>query len=335
MKNKFYIFFSWQSDVKGNVCFIHRKINNAVKEIAALPEMNGCTVEYDHSTQNRSGSPEIVSTIHEKINKCDVFIGDVTPIANIKGKEAGSEKLIPNPNVMAEAGFALRAIGEYRIILLMRSDMGKADGLPFDIRHRRINCFSLEDKPKLNLTDFILEAIRYSRKHQDNIYEQNTITHDSEVYKALQKLIMDEKTFMETNEYIVNNQQISCWELKYFDCIEEFLKQQENVFLLSELQEKAIQLKKAIHNLTSFTGTQFSPMKSRWVLDPDLTAEQLIEAERNSYYSWIDRAAGEILPEEEYDKLSDEIIKGLLFHTNNIVKAYSEFRSSIRVNLFL
>lgn len=337
MKNEFHIFFSWQSDVKGNTGFIDQKIKDAVKEIAAMPEMKGCTIDYDHSTQNRSGSPEIVSTVHEKINKCDVFIGDITPIAVIEGKDEGSEKLLPNPNVMAEAGFALRAIGEYRIILMMRSDMGKVNDLPFDIRHRRINRFSLEDKPKLRLTDFILEAIRYSRELHENVYEQSTIAHDSKVYAALRQLIINEQTFMETNECIVNNQRISYWELKYFDSIEEFLKQQENVFLISELQEKAVQLKDAIHNLTLFTAGQFTPMKSCWEIDPDatLTPEQKIEAEKNSYYSWIDKKAGEMLPWEEYDKRSDEIIEGLKSRYYVIVKAYNEFRNAIKRNLFL
>ena len=337
MKNEFYIFFSWQSDVKGNTRFIDQKIKEAVEEIKKLPEMKDCTIKYDHSTQNRSGSPEIVSTVHEKINRCDVFIGDVTPIAVLEGKDQGSEKLIPNPNVMTEAGFALRAIGEYRIILMMRADKGKVDDLPFDIRHRRINRFSLEDKPKLQLTNFILEAIRYSRERNENIYEQNTITHDSKIYAALRQLIINEQIFIDNITHIVNNQRISKWELKYFDHIEEFLKQQENAFLIQELQKKAIQLKNAIYNLTLFTARQFTPMKSRWEIDPSATStpEQKLEAEKNSYYSWIDKAAGEVLPSEEYDKRSDEMIKGLLSHYQVIVKAYNEFRGAIKRNLFL
>lgn len=337
MKKDFYIFFSWQSDVKNNLAFIDRKIRDAVEEIAALPEMKGCTINYDHSTQNRSGSPEIVSTVHQKINQCDVFIGDITPIATIEGKDEGSEKLLPNPNVMAEAGFALRAIGEHRIILLMRSDTGKVDDLPFDIRHRRINRFSLDDRPKLRLTDFILDAIKYSREHHENVFEQNVIAHDSRIYVALRELIINEQTFKVTTEFIVNNQRISYWDYKYFDRIVNFLSEQENAFLITELQDKAIQLKNAIHSLTKFTGGQFAPMKSCWYIDPslDLTPEEEIEAEKNSYYSWIDRKAGEYLPDDIYDKRFDEINNGLISRYHVIVNAYDEFRWAITRNLFL
>lgn len=40
MKNKFYIFFSWQSDVPDNKSFINRKIKEAIAEIKSLPEMS-------------------------------------------------------------------------------------------------------------------------------------------------------------------------------------------------------------------------------------------------------------------------------------------------------
>lgn len=337
MKNKFSVFFSWQSDVKGNKTFIERKIKDAVKEIAAYPEMNGCTINYDHSTLNRSGSPEIVSTIHEKINNCDVFIGDITPIVILEGKEDGSEKLIPNPNVMSEAGFALRSIGECRILLLMRSDKGKVEDLPFDIRHRRINRFSLNDKPTLRLTEYLLEAIRFSRNYNENVYEQNIISHDGKIYQTLRELIINEKIFNDTIESIVNSQRISIWSYKYLDHIENYITEQENGFLIQELQDKATQLRDAIHNLTLFTAGRFSPMSSCWEIDPSqkMTPEEKMEAEKNSYYSWIDRRAGEIWPADIYDQRSDEILKGLISCYHVIRKAYLEFRWAIKKNLFL
>ena len=43
MKNNFYIFFSWQSDVPGNKRFIDKKIKDAKAEILAMPEMAGVT----------------------------------------------------------------------------------------------------------------------------------------------------------------------------------------------------------------------------------------------------------------------------------------------------
>ena len=223
--------------------------------------MSGCNITYDHSTQNRSGSPDIISTVHSKINQCDVFIADITPIVSIESRDDDKEKLIPNPNVMEESGFALRAIGENRIIFLMRDDKGRTEDSPFDIRHRRINRFDIKNN-KLKLTTFSLSAIKFAQSSHENEYEATILSHDVKIFNHLNDLRIDEPTFMAINETIINNQRISQWKYNYFDKICEYLNQVSTQFIIPELCTKAYNLYNSIPALTHFTTGQFAPMRS-------------------------------------------------------------------------
>lgn len=293
--------------------------------------MSECNITYDHSTQNRSGSPDIVSTVHSKINQCDVFIADITPIVSIESRDDDKEKLIPNPNVMEESGFALRAIGENRIIFLMRDDKGRTEDLPFDITHRRINRFNVKNN-KYKLTTFLLSAIKFAQSSHENEYEANILSHDAKIFNHLNDLLIDEPTFMAINETIVNNQRISKWECNYFENICEYLNQVSTQFIIPELRTKAHNMYTSITALTHFTASRFAPMYSKWHSEAD---DMSIEAQRNSYYSWIDKGAGEYFEEELYHKKLDEIVTGLGSCYDNIILDYKQLRQSIKENLFI
>lgn len=340
MKNKFYIFYSWQADVPGNRNFIDKKIKEAIAEISEMPEMNGIEIMHDDSTKNRSGSPSIVETIHEKINLCDVFIADVTPITSIEGKgEDGREKLIPNPNVMTEAGFALRAIGDKRIVLLMSVDSGKIEDLPFDIRHRRITPFPTDPqkRKKFSLKPMILEAIKYSQSYQNDFSLDKEMNHDTQVFSKLSELIGNEREFLNIGEFVASHQKISTFQYNVFDKIVEFILEPKNMFIIPELKNKALNLVDGLRSLTKITGQYFSPSYKEWnPIDPEITSnEVLIEAEKTSYYVWIDKAIGQRLPQEQYDREEKIVIYGLGEACVNIEKAYSEFRKAIKTNLYI
>lgn len=329
MKNSFYIFFSWQADIPDNTEFIDKKIKQAINSISKMPEMSGYTIEYDHSTQNRSGSPSIIDTVHEKINKCDVFIADITPIVTFKDKQ------IPNPNVMAESGFALRAVGEDRIILLMRKDIGVIEKLPFDIKHRRINCFKVSNN-SYKLEKFILSAIQSAQSHGENIYEQNVVSHDSQIFDGFQKLLIDESILLDTIDTILNNQQISLWEYEYFENLSNYSKKICNQYLINVLKTECDKFIQSIEHLLSFTMKHFSPMRSSWkCLDSNVTPEEKEEASKESYYSWIDKKSGEFLDQKLYDKKLNTIITGLGTYVPAIRQNYAEFRKAVMHNLFI
>lgn len=132
-KTKFTIFFSWQSDLKGNTKIIK---DSLLAECQKQKEKNDYQLEIDEATRNLPGSPKIEDAILEKIASADIFVCDITPIASC------GRKLMPNSNVIFELGFALHALGEKRVILLAKKGDWDVNDMPFDFNHRRIGMFS-------------------------------------------------------------------------------------------------------------------------------------------------------------------------------------------------
>jgi hypothetical protein len=135
------IFFSWQSDIKP----VRNKLKGAL-EIAAkriskdLEEAD--RPEIDSDTQGTFGSEDIFNTILEKIDDATLFVADVTPIATTE------TKLIPNPNVMTELGYALKTKGRStRLFIYCTKEPVIIEKMPFDIRGKSLMGFSSADSP--------------------------------------------------------------------------------------------------------------------------------------------------------------------------------------------
>lgn len=333
MKTNYYIFFSWQSDVKGNKSFIDRSIRNAINEIKTDPDWTNMNITYDHSTMNRSGSPSIVDTIHQKINTCDVFIADVTPIATINGKNTNQEKLIPNPNVMAESGFALRALGENQIIFLIKNGEGDVNDLPFDIRHRRINFFN--NNSNFSLVTYIKSALETAKNRNTNAFENNVVTHDKKIYESLAKIIGIEDNLFYHTDKIASSQKISYFQSELFYNIANFIDAPQNQFLIEDINKCAQKFKDSVRKLLCFTAQYFTPLRSAIIKPEPATEEERIEQNKTKYMSWIDKEAGEYPDDETYDKKLKLVLDFMIKNSPEIDQSYRDFRFSIKKNLFL
>jgi hypothetical protein len=133
------VFFSWQASrsPREGRNLIERALKQAIVDLstdAALEEALRDGLGLDKDTKNVPGSPPIFATILEKIDKAAVFIPDLTSVAK---REDG--ELVPNPNVLIEYGWALKALGYHRIIPVMNTAYGdpQQDRLPFDMAHLR------------------------------------------------------------------------------------------------------------------------------------------------------------------------------------------------------
>src|SRR5436190_17986189 len=107
-------FYSLQSDLRNssNRGFIQGASENAAAAITADDKVQVEPV-VDRDTLGVSGSQDIRNTILSKINSCDVFVADVSIVSRPrKGRRT------PNPNVLIELGFALKALGQERMILI-------------------------------------------------------------------------------------------------------------------------------------------------------------------------------------------------------------------------
>ncbi len=135
------IFYSWQSDLpnKTNRGFIEAALQRAVKTIRDDESIRVEPV-VKRDTSGIPGSPDIAKTIFERIEQADIFVGDVSII-----NHGNAGRPTPNPNVLVELGYALRALGPERIILVLNDVFGSPEVLPFDLRMRRTLRYSMPE----------------------------------------------------------------------------------------------------------------------------------------------------------------------------------------------
>lgn len=142
MAKEFKIFFSWQSDLSANQTkyFIEECIEHAKN---LLPD--SIILVPDEATRNRLGAPDIMNSIFEKIDNCDLFIADVSIVGQytipVEDDEYPVMKHLPNPNVLLELGYAAARLTWDRCICLANTKFGTISQLPFDLNHRRITDF--------------------------------------------------------------------------------------------------------------------------------------------------------------------------------------------------
>ena len=132
-KRKITAFYAWQSDrpQQINRHFIRKALDAAASRINADATLN-VEVLIDADTEGVVGTPHVTETILKKINAADIFVPDLSFVA---ATDAG--KLIPNPNVMTEYGYALRALTFEAMMPVMNVHFGGPAELPFDLGHVR------------------------------------------------------------------------------------------------------------------------------------------------------------------------------------------------------
>lgn len=124
------IFYSWQSDLDRdlNQYLVRDALKAACRELSHEFDE---AIRPDSGTEGVGGIEDIHVTILKKLETTDLAVFDVTPVS-----KTPSGKLLPNPNVMLELGFALSALGADRIALVLNASHGGQGELPFDIRNR-------------------------------------------------------------------------------------------------------------------------------------------------------------------------------------------------------
>ena len=90
------IFYSWQSDLSNatNHGFIQTALERAARSIRDDTSIHVEPV-VDRDTAGVPGSPDIATTILQKIDDCDVFVCDVSII-----NSGQDQRPTPNPNVL-------------------------------------------------------------------------------------------------------------------------------------------------------------------------------------------------------------------------------------------
>ena len=151
------IFFSWQSDLPNsyNRNLIENVIKSTLKKINRENNLS-LVLDIDRNTDGLLGSPDIADSILKKIDKCDIFIADISII-----NKSSTFRKTPNPNVLFELGYAVSRIGWNRVICVFNSDYGDLKDIPFDLRNRRIIQYNSKDitRTKQSLINLFEEII--------------------------------------------------------------------------------------------------------------------------------------------------------------------------------
>lgn len=137
-ETRYKVFYSWQSELPDmvNLKLIRNALNQAANSITAEHDLN-LHVVIDEATREVPGSPNIAGSIFTKIKDADVFVCDLTKVAEMNN-HMGETRKFCNPNVAIELGYAVRVLGWNRIIIVFNEGCGTVpDDLPFDARGHR------------------------------------------------------------------------------------------------------------------------------------------------------------------------------------------------------
>jgi hypothetical protein len=139
------IFYSWQDDIPDLKHALTRVLERAVDGLADW--------EIDRAERDPDGADDIAVEIMRKIDESSLVVADVSIVGAYmrpatKKREEPQPRNTANPNVLYEAGYAMKALTKSRVILLASHETtSDTVALPFDLRNRRtmIRDFSKTD----------------------------------------------------------------------------------------------------------------------------------------------------------------------------------------------
>jgi len=135
------VFWSWQSDTPGRIGrhFVRDALGAAIERLKQEPTAREArsAMHLDQDRKGIPGSPDLARVILEKIEESAVFVADVTSVGTTTTqKEATQPKKIINPNVAIELGYALHALGDRALLMVMNEHYGSRADLPFDLQSK-------------------------------------------------------------------------------------------------------------------------------------------------------------------------------------------------------
>lgn len=181
------IFYSWQSDNMEAKRALRKALDAVVKQLKgdgiALEIMEGGGGE---------GFISIEDAVRMKIRRCDIFMGDVTPVGNVALKG----KLLPNANVMYEMGIATETMTADRILAVAMAGDWKVENMPFDFNHYSMLMFK-DGNDIENLTnkirDRIKETDRIARRINNRFFQMRLLSRNIESGKYLPDTFLEDR----------------------------------------------------------------------------------------------------------------------------------------------
>jgi hypothetical protein len=161
------IFYSWQSDSnpKTNNHFIKNALEKAIKAIRKEGVIE-VAPRLDHDVKGVAGSPNIAETIFRKIDASQIFVCDISLVT------ASKVRKFSNPNVLVELGYALRALANERIIMVINTAKYSEKDLPFDLRQLRVLRYKLPESLLISEDPIAKDEVKKIQQELENALKQ-------------------------------------------------------------------------------------------------------------------------------------------------------------------
>jgi hypothetical protein len=139
------VFWSWQSESPARVgrILVRDALKEAIEQLklsADIVEPERDTTKIDHDPGRVAGGAGPVREILAMIDAAAALVADVTAVGrtgsgvDVQPENTGNRLI--NCNVAVELGYALRALGEPKLILVFNSHYGWQEDLPFSVRNQ-------------------------------------------------------------------------------------------------------------------------------------------------------------------------------------------------------
>lgn len=337
---KFVIFYSWQSDVKKNTnnFFIKKSIEKAIKKIRREIDLE---LSLDKDTEKTSGSPNIADTIFKKISTCNLFICDVT-IINKKQLSFNRIRKTPNPNVLIELGYAIKAVGWNRIICVCNTNFGKLENLPFDIRQNRIATYELKTNANISqkqicekkLVNTLYTAIKSITDNYEQIIKEqkkdDINTYDLNKFKEIE-LFCPESQLNEILNFIIGNFVSYDEYYSFFYSITYFFELEKNKFINSDLNTTFEIFVKSIVEFVTYCSTHLHSLENDKFKG---TYERDGNTFKNERY-FLSKYPAYNETWEEFQIRRDEICESIINLGLQVKENYRDFRATVKSTLIV
>lgn len=346
----FRIFYSWQSDLdkKKNNFFIKDATEKAIKKLNRDDKVE-FDISLDRDTKYVSGSPNIVETILNKIDICDIFICDLTIINKKIINKLFKNKFTPNPNVLIELGYAVKTLGWERVICIVNTAYCEIEDLPFDIKLNRISTYKLKNiSNKKSIEDELVNLLKAAINQIINNYPQilenlsknDKLMHDKNLVNKIDSICSQNNLFDSIN-FAVNNMSINTYHRNFQKNLIEFSRQFSNNFINKEIQSAFVELIKIIDNLDTFCAGHFfsnEPKYNQEILyylnnKVPIPPGIKLSMEQSQYYSYPKEPR-----DDDWEKYNARFHKKqgeLVDLVNNVEEAYKEYRLTVKKNLYI
>lgn len=123
------IFFSYQTDYDESKELLRQELKGA---IAQFNKKSRLPLSLEEANRLSDGPLRLQSSLMAKLRKSLLFVGDVTPIAEV-GADTGEGYPVPSPIVCVETGYALQCKRPEQILLGHMTDGRGLSQFPYDI----------------------------------------------------------------------------------------------------------------------------------------------------------------------------------------------------------